>query len=361
MAAGGGGDALAAAMVHRALRSGDPPPVVLTYAWERLRVDPLPGPRGPEGFTGLLAAGRHSHEITPASDTVPAGRSMLPRLAGESSARLILLDPAGGAGGLHRQLAEQIEVTAADEVWIVDVGGDVMASGHEPGLRSPLADGLVAAAALGMPVPVKVLAAGPGLDGELSETEVLGRVAALGGRHLTTLTRSDVEFAVPLLAWHPSEVTALLVASALGIRGRVEIRDQGLALDLGPRSAEVHVVGLTSLAENAPYVAALADTTTLDEAEEVIRRVRGFSEIDYERKKAAAMRSSRSARSAATLLREAEKYCVDARARGVAYLAFRRLAEVLDVSPGDIRALHRQHLVGPSDTDQPQLPLWPTS
>ena len=363
VAAGGGGDALAAVVVHRALRPGDPPPVVLTYAWERLRVDPLPGPRGPEGFTGLVAAGWHSYEITPVSDTVPPGRSMLPRLASVLSARFVLLDPAHGAGGLRRQLGEQIEMTAAEAVWIVDVGGDAIAAGHEPGLRSPLADGLVVAAALGLPVPVQVVVAGPGLDGELSETEVLGRTAALGGRRITALNRTDVEFAVPLLDWHPSEVTALLVASAFGLRGRVEIRDQGLTLDLGPRSAEIHVVDLPVLASNAPYVAALADTATLDEAEDVIRRVRGTSEIDYEREKSAAMSSRRPARPAAVLLREAERYCADARSRGVAYLPFRRLAEVLDVTPGNIRELRRQHLAdraGPSDTDQPQLPLWPT-
>src|SRR4030095_14530419 len=45
VAAGGAGDALAAAIVHRAL-GHRAPALIATYAWDRLAIDPLPGPRG---------------------------------------------------------------------------------------------------------------------------------------------------------------------------------------------------------------------------------------------------------------------------------------------------------------------------
>ncbi|WP_368861810.1 DUF1152 domain-containing protein [Frankia gtarii] len=70
---------LAAVVIHRALRPDDVSPTVLTYAWERLRVDPLPGPRDPDGFVGPGAGG----PVHLADD-------------------LLLIDPAGEARGMHR-------------------------------------------------------------------------------------------------------------------------------------------------------------------------------------------------------------------------------------------------------------------
>lgn len=47
VAGGGGGDAVAATVIDRALYgdgTADDRAVVLTYAWDRLLVDPVPGP-----------------------------------------------------------------------------------------------------------------------------------------------------------------------------------------------------------------------------------------------------------------------------------------------------------------------------
>ncbi|WP_229758761.1 DUF1152 domain-containing protein [Peterkaempfera bronchialis] len=56
IAAGGGGDAIAAAIVHAALHGPHHPAVILTYAWDRLAVDPLPGPRTPAAEHTATAA-----------------------------------------------------------------------------------------------------------------------------------------------------------------------------------------------------------------------------------------------------------------------------------------------------------------
>jgi len=52
LAAGGGGDALAASILHRAVGESQPA-TIATYAWDRLAVDPLPGPRAAADFDGL--------------------------------------------------------------------------------------------------------------------------------------------------------------------------------------------------------------------------------------------------------------------------------------------------------------------
>jgi hypothetical protein len=55
VAAGGGGDVIAAAMVQRALSEcgARQPFYYASYAWERREVDPLPGPRDPTAFAAL--------------------------------------------------------------------------------------------------------------------------------------------------------------------------------------------------------------------------------------------------------------------------------------------------------------------
>ena len=108
VAAGGGGDAVAAAMLHAALYGDEDQAVILTYAWDRLLIDPVPGPRGPDNFTGL-------EPLTPAVWTVPAearpiapAGSTLPRLAAELPHTFALIDPHHGVEGITRQLEELV-------------------------------------------------------------------------------------------------------------------------------------------------------------------------------------------------------------------------------------------------------------
>jgi hypothetical protein len=50
------------------------------------------------------------------------------------------MDPYQGAAGLIEQLGEAVELLGADQIVMVDVGGDIVARGDEPGLKGPVAD-----------------------------------------------------------------------------------------------------------------------------------------------------------------------------------------------------------------------------
>lgn len=177
VAAGGGGDAVAAAMIHAALYGDEDQAVILTYAWDRLLIDPVPGPRGPDNFTGL-------HSLTPAVWTVPAearpitpAGSTLPRLSAELRHTFALIDPRHGVEGVTRQLEELVDHLSPESIELLDVGGDILARGDEPTLKSPLADALTLAACCQVNAPVRLLVAGPGLDGELLSTNCAARSA----------------------------------------------------------------------------------------------------------------------------------------------------------------------------------------
>jgi hypothetical protein len=339
-------------MVHRALRYDDPA-VVASYAWDRLIVDPLPGPRSVDDFDNLRAVGRYNYAFT--GDTMPKGRagSTMPRLAESLPNELLLLDPDAGAVGMREQILELINLYNVSAVEVVDVGGDAVARPGEPGLRSPLADGLVLAACRDLPAPVSVLIAGPGLDGEIPEATVL---ATPGLSALAYLRPSDVEPFRSVLDWHPSEATALLAAAALGLRGVVEVRDSGLVVKLTDRSAGVSTLPLSAaLAVNA-LASSLGQTTGLDDAEDVARTICGFSEIDYERRKAERPTPAGPHRITRATEDAVDTFEHDAAARGIDFVTFRRIAEATALDPGSAADL-RAHLVA-TRPDHLAWPLW---
>src|SRR5579884_1079268 len=265
-AAGGGGDAVAAAMLHQA-RAIPGSPVIATLAWDRLLIDPLPGPRGIESFTGLDAVADGVWVVTSATRPIPPAGSTLPRLAADLNATLLLLDPYRGVRGLAAQLASAVSVFAATAVTVVDVGGDITARGDEPGLKSPTADTitLAAAAALGPIADVAVL--GAGLDGELPTPYIHERICTAGGGYERTLTPDDVQASATVFSWHPSEAAGALAASAEGARGILEVRDAGLRITLTDQTPEVCSAPAAALADSSPLACALADTADFEQVE----------------------------------------------------------------------------------------------
>ncbi|MFI1029619.1 DUF1152 domain-containing protein [Streptomyces sp. NPDC020951] len=353
VAAGGGGDAVAAAMLDAALYGDDDQAVILTYAWDRLLIDPLPGPRGADDFTGLApltpAVWKMPAEARPIA---PAG-STLPRLAAELPHTFALIDPKQGAEGVTRQIEELVTRIQPTTIDLLDVGGDVLAQGDEPTLKSPLADSLTLAACSQVTAPIRLLIAGPGLDGELSHEDVRGVL----GPVVHTFTAKDVEPVSSVLEWHPSEATGMLAATARGVRGTCEIRDAGLPIPLTDESPTVYAVDLDDALSRNELARAVMATATLDEAEALSREICGFSEIDYERNKALWLKEQRPTRlDPESALPQLAQFEAGARSRGVTHTTFRHLTEALNLHGSqrdDLRRLLINH-----QPEQYAAPLW---
>lgn len=263
-------------------------PLVSTCAWERLGVDPVPGPRARHEFVGLGTVGDVPAEILGSSDTRPPGRSMLPRLAAETPARIFLHDFERGAVGLAHQLCQLAESLDAHSFTVVDVGGDVVARGDEPSLLSPLADSLTLAACLRTGIPTRVAVLGPGVDGELSAEAVTARLEALGATRIGTVGADDARALEHVLSWHPTEATMLVAASALGVRGSVDMRRGLEPVPLTEQSADLWTAERLG-PKTLPLAYALTETGSLDHAEGLMRQI-AVNELDYERERAVTMR-----------------------------------------------------------------------
>src|SRR3954451_14445648 len=114
VAAGGGGDAIAAHAIARALHD-DRAPAVASYSWDRFVLDPAPGPRRAEDFDGLTQHAPGCWEVTRATRLRTGARSTLTIGAALTQGRWFLLDPYRGAVGVRQQLDSIADAIGADD------------------------------------------------------------------------------------------------------------------------------------------------------------------------------------------------------------------------------------------------------
>ena len=336
VAAGGGGDAIGASIVHAAL--GSPGDLhIATFSWDRLLVDPVPGPRDPTWFMGLERVGRWNARVLPTTTIQPPAGSSLPRLAAELPAALYLLDPRQATVGLRRQLEELAHHLDVSEMVVVDVGGDILAQGDEPGLRSPLADSLVLAALVDQALQVRIIVAAPGADGELSPAELSARLDHLGARPCGAVNRDAVLATFPVFDWHFSEASGLLAAAAAGARGRVQLQAGGSVVSLTDETTLLYGLDLDTGVANSATAHAVRPASSLTEAEEALKTLGLPSEVEYERTKARLAQPPQDPQLPA-LLSAIDDLSTEATAKGIDFLTLRRVLEATHVAAATLAA-----------------------
>jgi hypothetical protein len=177
---------------------------------------------------------------------------------------------------------------------LLDVGGDVLAHGHEPGLASPLCDAIVLAAGIRLARDIPVVAAvyGPGCDGELTPEEVLQRItelqsagALLGAWGLTPEACDLVEAATESV---PTEASLMAVRCARGERGSVPIRGGRRMVELTPLGALTFFFDPLAAASSAiPLASAVSPAASLEEAHDALTAMGVRTELELERARAA--------------------------------------------------------------------------
>jgi hypothetical protein len=228
---------------------------------------------------------------TPATQGPGGFRFAESNMARVTGRPVLLVDPNAGP----RLVAEALDAAAAalecDLVALVDVGGDVLGHGDEPGLASPLCDAVMLAASAHMTTPSIAAVFGTGCDGELTPEEVLARVAevaAAGGLlGVWGLTPADADALEAAVAEVPTEASAMAVRCARGALGHADIRQGRRTVPLSPVGALTFFLDpAATMRSAARLAAAVVDCGSLDEAQAVLA-ARGIrTELDYEREMA---------------------------------------------------------------------------
>jgi hypothetical protein len=262
-------------------------------AWERMPIDPHPGPRSIGEIRGgrpLSGGGVLASPSTTTPEGVPFSEA---RMAEHLGAETVLIDVSGGPS----LAASGIEAAARElgcDVFVgVDVGGDVLARGGEPGLASPLCDAVMLAAAHQVAERVRPLLAvvGAGCDGELTPASVLERVAALGraGAWLGTwgLTPQIADELDAAAAVVPTEASRQVVRCTRGETGETYIRRGRRRVELGPVGALAFFFDpLLAPPEALPLAHAVADAASVEDARAALAALGIHTELDYERTRA---------------------------------------------------------------------------
>lgn len=264
--------------------------VIGGVAWERLPVDPHPGPRPLADIRGARPLGSGAAIVEPElGATTPEGAHFCEsRLAGFLGRPTVLIDitdgPRGAANGIRAAAAE----LECDLVVLCDVGGDAIAVGTEPGLASPLCDAVMIAggAELTADTPLLLGVLGAGCDGELRPAEVLARVAALAraGAWLTTVgvtptAAAQIEAAAEVAV---TEASLLVARCARGEIGEVSIRDGRRTVEAGPLAALCFLFDLEAAMAELPLAREVAGSGSIEAAHQALVALGVNTELGYE-------------------------------------------------------------------------------
>jgi len=259
--------------------------------WERRPIDPLPGPRRLDEVVGaepLHAAAALALPETRGPGGFAFAESHMARVTGEP---VVLADPNPGPRAVAAGLDAAAAALGCDLVALVDVGGDVLGHGDEPGLASPLCDAVMLAASVHMTTPTVAAVFGTGCDGELTPTEVLARlseVAAEGGLlGCWGVTPADADALEAAIAEVPTEASAQAVRAARGATGEAPIREGRRTVPLSPVAALTFFLEpAATIRSAARLAAAVVDCDSLEAAQGVLAARGVRTELDYEREHA---------------------------------------------------------------------------
>ena len=294
---GGGGDVVGALAIAREIERAGRRIELGGVAWERFAVDPHhAGPR-PLGHLGGIERIGAAAALTAGDGRTPEGvRLAEAGVAAHLGRPVALVDVNGGPASIAAAIEALADRLRCDLVVLLDVGGDVLATGSEPGLSSPLCDALLLAAAAHLPERFAVLgcAFGAGCDGELTVAEVLGRVAVLARDQAWTGTVSPAADAareiVAVAGEVPTEASLLAARCALGETGPAPIRGGRRTVELGPVGALGFLFDARlAIGPAAPLAELVSEAGSIEEARAAMA-VRGIrTELDYERERVAAV------------------------------------------------------------------------
>jgi hypothetical protein len=288
---GGGGDVAGALATARFLQFCGLQFVLGGLSWERRVFDPVPGPR-------MLSEVENVRDLHPyvwmanadsrTRNGVYFAESRMASFLGEE---ILLVDISGGVRGVVEGLEGAIAELKTDLLVGVDVGGDSLAAGTEPGLRSPLADSIMLAAFAelekrGHNTLWGVF--GYGSDGELTVEEIeaaLSKLAGAGGLlgawSLTPKTAAELEEAIKTV---PTEASAIPVQSFRGVFGENRIRGGTRPVKMTPLTALTFFMSTPKVFNTLSRPAqAVNGSSSLDGANDALHAIGIKTELDSER------------------------------------------------------------------------------
>ena len=290
---GGGGDVVGALAAARFLEFCGLDFVLGGLSWERSPIDPLPGPRSLGEIEDVRALHPYVWAANRETRTKTGVYFCESKMAAIQGKEVLLIDISGGVTGVVEGLAVAMKEFKADLLVGLDVGGDSLAQGNEPGLRSPLADSTMLAAYAelekrGHRTLWGVF--GYGSDGELTVDEIevaLSKLTAAGGWlgtwSLTPKIAAELEEVIKTV---PTEASAIPVECFRGALSPRKIRGGQRSVKMTPLTAITFLLSTPKLYETLSRPAqAVRASASLEEANDALHSIGIKTELDLERER----------------------------------------------------------------------------
>lgn len=271
---GGCGDIVSTIPTARLLESHDTDVVLGGVAWERVVVDPTPGPRHFGEITGIEQLNDTAALATAETHTQDGIEFAETRVARHYDEDVVLIDIGGGARGVARGLDDACDQLDIDLVVGTDAGGDVLAVGDEPGIKSPLTDAVMLSVLTLLDVDTCLGMYGYGSDGELTLDEItagIGRAARrdglLGAWGLTPRIVDELD---ALLEVVTTEASRLPVEVTRGKLGDEAIRKGERSVELTPASTVTFYLDPATVAGTSDLDNYVRETESFEDAQEAL-------------------------------------------------------------------------------------------
>jgi hypothetical protein len=290
---GGGGDVVGALATGRMLEFCGLEFMLGGLSWERYVYDPQPGPRSIEEVDNVRELHRYVWMANGQTLTKTGVYFAESKMAAIRGTEVMLVDINGGVSGVVEGLEKALDAFAVDLLVGLDVGGDSLADGKEPGLRSPLADAIMLAAYAELEKRNRRTlwgVFGYGSDGELTVDELESRLAGLasegallGAWGLTSKIATELEQVIQTV---PTEASAIPVECFRGAFGERKIRGGQRSVRLTPLTTLTFFLSTTKLFETvSPPARAVARSGSLEAANDALHSIGIHTELDLERER----------------------------------------------------------------------------
>lgn len=290
---GGGGDVVGALAAARFLEFCGLEFTLGGLSWERSVYDPIPGPRSLSEVENVRVLHEYAWMASAQTRTTTGVYFAESRLAAIQSNEILLIDINGGVKGVVAGIDAAVKEFKTDLLVGLDVGGDSLAMGSEPGLRSPLADSVMLAAFADLEKRGHRAVWGVfgyGSDGELNVDEIeiaLSKLAAAGGLlgawSLTPKIAAELEQVIKTV---PTEASAVPVACFRGAWGQTNIRSDQRSVKLTPLTALTFFLSATQLFHTLALPAqAVLESSSLEDANDALHAIGIKTELDLERER----------------------------------------------------------------------------
>ena len=286
---GGGGDVVSAAMLGLWFRRYGFKTFIGAVAWERFVIDPLPGPLPFNTFYNIKKVSDNVIAVTKDTYAIRGSKKIKPQVAYVSEVineHVYVIDLWGGVNDYRDGVNKLIEYLDIDAIIIVDVGGDILATGHEDNLWSPLADSMGLACFNSFNNCVLAVH-GLGADGELDPSYLLSRISLiaregglLGAKGITLYEARVLE---QILSKAISEASKIPLLAYKGFYGEYPVRKGTRKVYVTPLQTITFFLDVHVVYKNSPIALIVDNTNSLEEANSKLNSLGIYTEYNLEK------------------------------------------------------------------------------